>query len=275
MIKILLKMNKTYVIIFVFIVSLKFSFAQGSNNNLLPKFFHITKVKEFYTAEVLGKGYTFLPENVYDDEGGTLAINYERKLIELHLFRPANLRNIEDNIERMEVQDKSTVILTTNYKIILDRVYSVGEISAYSIRFLYDFSNDLNQYTKFVLLNAAAEKTELEKKVDHEAFMKHQDEVQVEIKASMGSSYSLDGRSAQSLPKPNYPGNNEGIVTIRITVDKEGKVKKAEQSAKGTTTDAQELISAAKAAAIQARFNADSNAPEYQVGTITYHFKLN
>jgi len=89
-----------------------------------------------------------------------------------------------------------------------------------------------------------------------------------------GISYNLDGRNGISLPKPNYPGNEEGIVVVQVTVDKNGTVTKAEPGVKGSNTANPELISAARKAALQARFNADSNAPAFQLGTITYRFIL-
>ncbi len=90
-----------------------------------------------------------------------------------------------------------------------------------------------------------------------------------------GVSFSLDGRSALSLPKPYYPGNEEGVVVVQVTVDKNGRVTKAEPGFKGSNTADPELISAAKKAALQAKFNVDEKAPAYQVGTITYRFVLN
>lgn len=89
-----------------------------------------------------------------------------------------------------------------------------------------------------------------------------------------GTSYSLDGRSGLSLPKPYYPGNEEGIVVVQVTVDKNGTVTKAEPGVKGSNTANPELIAAARKAALLARFNVDNNAPAYQVGTITYRFVL-
>jgi TonB family protein len=76
------------------------------------------------------------------------------------------------------------------------------------------------------------------------------------------------------LPKPYYPGNEEGIVVVQVTVDKNGIVTKAEPGAKGSNTANPELVAAAKKAAMQAKFNADANAPAFQVGTITYRFVL-
>ncbi len=89
-----------------------------------------------------------------------------------------------------------------------------------------------------------------------------------------GVSYNLDGRSAQSLPKPYYPGNEEGVVVVQVTVNKAGQVTKAEAGVKGSNTADPELISAAKKAALQAKFNVDENAPAFQSGTITYRFVL-
>jgi len=89
-----------------------------------------------------------------------------------------------------------------------------------------------------------------------------------------GVSYNLDGRTSLSLPKPHYPGNEEGVVVVKVTVDKNGLVKSVEAGVRGSNTADPELISAAKKAAMQAKFNVDANAPAFQVGTITYRFVL-
>ncbi len=89
-----------------------------------------------------------------------------------------------------------------------------------------------------------------------------------------GISFSLDGRTSLSLPKPRYPGNEEGVVVVKVTVDKNGLVKSAEAGVRGSNTADAELIAAAKKAALQAKFNVDTNAPAFQVGTITYRFVL-
>lgn len=89
-----------------------------------------------------------------------------------------------------------------------------------------------------------------------------------------GISYSLSGRSATSTPKPNYPGREEGIVVVSITVDKNGNVTQATAGARGSTTMNAELLNAARNAALLAKFNVDNNAPAFQTGTITYRFIL-
>lgn len=89
-----------------------------------------------------------------------------------------------------------------------------------------------------------------------------------------GTSFSLDGRSASSLPKPKYPGDDEGIVVVKITVDKNGTVTAAEPGARGTTIMEQQFWAEAKQAALKAKFNSAPSAPAFQQGTITYRFVL-
>lgn len=89
-----------------------------------------------------------------------------------------------------------------------------------------------------------------------------------------GISFSLSGRSASSLPKPKYPGDDAGTVVVKVTVDKFGTVTAAEAGARGTTIMNKRFWEEARQAALKAKFNADSDAPAYQQGTISYRFVL-
>ncbi len=89
-----------------------------------------------------------------------------------------------------------------------------------------------------------------------------------------GVSYSLSGRTPQSLPLPEYNYKGEGIVVVEVTVDRNGKVTKATPGVKGSTTLDENLLRAARKAAITARFDKNPDAPAFQKGTITYHFLL-
>ncbi|MCT4590023.1 MAG: TonB family protein [Carboxylicivirga sp.] len=90
-----------------------------------------------------------------------------------------------------------------------------------------------------------------------------------------GNGFDLKGRSlVGSLPKPQHNSNKEGIVVIKIVVDRNGNVTSAEFQMKGSNTQDRELIDNAKAAARRAKFNADKAANAYAQGTITYHFQL-
>ena len=89
-----------------------------------------------------------------------------------------------------------------------------------------------------------------------------------------GGNYNLAGRKALSKPiqKPNC--QEEGVVVVRIEVDKNGKVIKAIPGVKGTTNSAPCLLEPAKQAALKTKWNADDKAPSKQKGTIIYKFSL-
>ena len=92
---------------------------------------------------------------------------------------------------------------------------------------------------------------------------------------SKGDGFQLAGRSlVGSLPKPQYSIQEEGVVVVRIKVDRNGYVVGAEYSLKGSTTQDSRLVNAAIKAAKQAKFNKDPKAPAFVYGTITYHFEL-
>lgn len=88
-------------------------------------------------------------------------------------------------------------------------------------------------------------------------------------------SYDLGGRGAQSLPKPVYDIQVDGKVIVEVTVDKAGNVTNAVAGRPGSTTLDATLLRIAREAAMKAKFDRSSEAPEIQKGTITYIFKLN
>ena len=91
---------------------------------------------------------------------------------------------------------------------------------------------------------------------------------------SDGGNYNLSGRKVESKPTVQPDCQEEGTVVVRIEVDRKGKVINAEPGFKGTTNSASCLLKAAKEAALKTPWNADSNAPIKQIGTIIYKFTL-
>ncbi|MCM1532516.1 MAG: hypothetical protein NC048_09390 [Bacteroides sp.] len=89
---------------------------------------------------------------------------------------------------------------------------------------------------------------------------------------SGGISFSLNGRTLMSLVKPNYDSEEEGVVVVRIVVDRNGVVTEATAGLKGTTTMDGNLWKTAERAALQSKFVPKENAPDKQLGTITYRF---
>lgn len=86
--------------------------------------------------------------------------------------------------------------------------------------------------------------------------------------------YNFGNRTPLNRPKPDYICNEEGLVVVRIEVDKNGNVTKATAGVEGSTTEAPCLLSQAEKAALQTKWNKDANAPSKQVGTIKYRFSL-
>ena len=84
-------------------------------------------------------------------------------------------------------------------------------------------------------------------------------------------SWSLDGRKASRLPIPAYRCMGAGTVTVIITVNNQGKVIDAKVE-EGSSSGDGCLRSFATRAARMSLFNASTNAPARQMGTITYAF---
>ena len=90
-----------------------------------------------------------------------------------------------------------------------------------------------------------------------------------------GSGYSLGNRKALSKPAPNYTCQEQGKVAVQVSVDRNGNTISATAGVQGTTNTAKCLLDQAKIAALNTKWQADSNAPEKQVGKIIYSFSLN
>ena len=91
---------------------------------------------------------------------------------------------------------------------------------------------------------------------------------------SGGVEFSLAGRNPLFLPKPKYEYQVEGKVVVEIRVDRDGNVTYARAGVKGSTTNDENLIKAAREAAMKAKFDVKPDAAYTQTGTITYHFIL-
>ncbi|MRX68050.1 outer membrane transport energization protein TonB [Flavobacterium resistens] len=89
-----------------------------------------------------------------------------------------------------------------------------------------------------------------------------------------GSGYTLNGRKALSTPAPKYTCNEKGKVVVEVKVDRNGKTISA-TVIKGTDNRAPCLLEQAKIAAMNTKWESDSDAPVTQTGTITYNFSLN
>lgn len=89
-----------------------------------------------------------------------------------------------------------------------------------------------------------------------------------------GGDYQLGNRKPLNKPKPQYECNEEGLVVVTIEVNRNGKVIKATPGTKGSTNTASCLLSRAKEAALETKWEPDPDAGEKQIGIIKYRFSL-
>jgi TonB family protein len=88
-----------------------------------------------------------------------------------------------------------------------------------------------------------------------------------------GISFNLGNRKIMVPPPSSKDTQEEGTVVVEITVDKTGKVIKAEPTGRGTNTNSAVLKTKARQAALATKFNVGGEFEE-QKGTITIVFKF-
>ncbi|MCP4052859.1 MAG: energy transducer TonB [Mesoflavibacter sp.] len=91
---------------------------------------------------------------------------------------------------------------------------------------------------------------------------------------SGGVGYGLNGRGKPTKQIYQQDCNEAGLVVVRIEVDQNGNVVKAEPGAKGTKNTAQCLLEPARKIALSHKWKADPKAPIRQVGFVSINFKL-
>ncbi len=87
-----------------------------------------------------------------------------------------------------------------------------------------------------------------------------------------GPAFSLGGRGSKYLDRPTADFREQGDVVVDIWVDRNGNVKRASVSPRGTTILDANLRNAAVRSAYNSTFSEDPTAPDLQRGTITYTF---
>ena len=94
------------------------------------------------------------------------------------------------------------------------------------------------------------------------------------ISGTYAKGYGLNGRSLQSKGKVLQECNEQGLVVVRISVNRQGDVVLAEPGVKGTTNTHPCLLEAAKKTAQLHKWLPDTEAPEIQIGFVIIQFKL-
>ena len=86
--------------------------------------------------------------------------------------------------------------------------------------------------------------------------------------------FGLSGRSLKSKGKVLQECNEQGLVVVRIGVNRQGDVISAEPGVKGTTNTHPCLLGPAKKTAQLHKWFPDNQAPELQIGFVVIQFKL-
>ncbi|WP_448699947.1 energy transducer TonB [Mucilaginibacter sp. AW1-3] len=86
---------------------------------------------------------------------------------------------------------------------------------------------------------------------------------------------AMDQRSFVSKPSVDNPKRSSGTVVVDIRVDKNGVVIYARAGAKGTTITDNTLLLKCEQAVYSSRLNASDSAPDTQIGTVVFKFKVN
>ncbi|MBO4960844.1 MAG: hypothetical protein J6C80_01245 [Flavobacteriales bacterium] len=86
--------------------------------------------------------------------------------------------------------------------------------------------------------------------------------------------YHLSGRRAVTRPKPEYTGRDQGVVRVKIRVDRQGNVIYAKCSLQGTEVTDPVLLRNAERAALQTKWTANPTGEVEQEGYIIYNFRI-
>ncbi len=89
-----------------------------------------------------------------------------------------------------------------------------------------------------------------------------------------GVALSLRSRRFVNLPSIKDEGQKSGKIVVEIRVDKNGVVTSAKAGGRGTTLTDPTLWDKCEDAALGSRFNTLESAPDTQVGTIVFNFKV-
>ena len=92
-------------------------------------------------------------------------------------------------------------------------------------------------------------------------------------KVTVSTSYRLEDRYVLGkVELPDHLGAQGGQITVNVSVNRYGTVKKTSVAEGATITDP-EVVESVRRAALQTDFNSNNDAPEMVEGTITYTFK--
>jgi hypothetical protein len=206
-------------------------------------------------------------ENLMDN---IITIDFEDQKIEEMIPEPLRARDIEFDQYIADYLESERSNIPVNLARNLDEQISTD-------RFVDDLTEEMS-------LNRSEEMLRLQEKLKELQEMESADNIIAEENSTDDKKpvvfsgktnifYSLENRYHLRLPVPVYKCEGFGIVEVQIFVDQKGFVVNAMIPNLGDSMNEICLAEAAKAAAMNTRFNSDFDAPLRQQGTIIYHFQ--
>lgn len=187
------------------------------------------------------------------------------------MFGQNNETNISLESQLVKLDRQRDSLISVNYQLeiedVITRINKELERNALQtedeIQKLWVLSNELNHKLQQKLSIARPEiSNALTQRLNNEPIERTEN----------NDGYQLGSRKSISRPKPIYDCNGEGVVVVRIWVDKSGIVQNAKGEVSGSTTSLSCLVRRAEEAAFKTRFEGDPMATDLQVGSIRYNF---
>ena len=172
--------------------------------------------------------------------------------------------NDNNNIEKLIVDVEETLLIPSDEDTVS----------------LSDFNDNKSLTISSQLANALSKLNQNNVVVHHEETLSTANtdlDIQSSVKNDSDSNlldgYELsDNRFAVRKVKPHYSCAESGKVVVRVWVNREGQTIKADPGIRGTTESASCLLNEAKIAALQTTWTPYVDAPDIQIGQITYNF---
>lgn len=223
---------------------------------ILLLIFQLNTKKSFSESEIFIDIPPELTEQLLKEEQEKIEEVLEEKNAEINKSVDELLRSIAVNQDLKKSDSDPKRKLENMIKEIRTDLEQYGSDDAASV------AGNLNEYRKDSL--SAEEAKEKQKLLDSLE--------SIEYSGPSSVYYSLEGRHKVYLPIPVFKCEGEGLIVVKIVVNRAGRVLESKVLEGESAVQDDCLYAAALQASKRTRFNASTNSMAQQIGKITYHF---
>jgi len=228
----------------------------------------------FYGMEV---SFGNISDNISED------ITKSKNQLADNILKPELKKEIINSNEENKLLTEKKSDIKVEEKDLLDSSFVKTKNKLENEPIIKEKEPEISENTKIVIENLIKNQTKIKDFLDEE------DKQELSNKGNLDGSlysstyyningrernYGLSGRSLKSSGKVTQDCNQEGIVVVRITVNRKGKVIDADPGVKGTTNMDSCLLQPALKTALLHQWHYDEDAPERQIGFVVINFKL-